>query len=93
MKRKYLLTAITAILTVCLIRFGMHLFHKDYSQKNIKVGFVYIGDGGTPYTNNFVRSQNELEKAFPDNVFTLLNRLFDAVILFALFCFKFCCFI
>lgn len=71
MKRKYLLTAITAILTVCLIRFGMHLFHKDYSQKNIKVGFVYIGDGGTPYTNNFVRSQNELEKAFPDNVTTI----------------------
>ena len=68
MKRKYILTAVTAIITVCLIRIGMHFFHTDYSSKNIKVGFVYIGDSGTPYTNNFIRSQNELENYFPDNV-------------------------
>ena len=71
MKKKYILTAITTILTVCLIRIGMHFFYTDYSSKNIKVGFVYIGDSGTPYTNNFVRSQNELEKYFPDNVTTI----------------------
>ena len=68
MKKKYLLTAITAILTVCFIRLGMHFLHTDYSSRNIKVGFVYIGDSGTPYTNNFVRSQKELEETFPDNV-------------------------
>ena len=71
MKRKYILTAATAIITVILIRIGMHFFHTDYSSKNIKVGFVYIGDAGTPYTNNFVRSQNELEKQFPANVTTI----------------------
>ena len=71
MKRKYILTAVTAIITVILIRIGMHFFHTDYSSKNIKVGFVYIGDAGTPYTNNFVRSQNELEKQFPANVTTI----------------------
>ncbi len=68
MKKKYLLTAITAILTICIFRLGMIVFHKDYSQNNIKVGFVYIGDSGTPYTNNFVRSQKELEKVFSDNI-------------------------
>ena len=71
MKKKYLLTAITTIICVCFLRIGMYFFHTDYSLKNIKVGFVYIGDSGTPYTNNFVRSQNELESAFPDNVTTL----------------------
>lgn len=71
MKKKYLLVAITAAITVCLIRLGMIFFNTDYTNKNIKVGFVYIGDSGTPYTNNFVRSQLELEKAFPDNVTTI----------------------
>lgn len=71
MKRKYILTAVTAIITICLIRIGMHFFQTDYSSKNIKVGFVYIGDSGTPYTNNFIRSQNELEKYYSDNVTTI----------------------
>ncbi len=68
MKKKYLLTAITAILTICIFRIGMFFLHTDYSLNSIKVGFVYIGDSGTPYTNNFVRSQKELEKTFSNNV-------------------------
>lgn len=71
MKRKYILTAVTAIITICLIRIGMIFFQTDYSSKNIKVGFVYIGDSGNPYTNNFIRSQNELEKYYSDNVTTI----------------------
>lgn len=71
MKKKYLLTAITTILTILLVRFAMYCLHTDYSLKKIRVGFVYIGDGATPYTNNFIRSQQELEKAFPDNVTTI----------------------
>lgn len=71
MKKKYLLTAITAVFSLLLIRIGMHFLHKDYSHNNIKVGFVYIGDGATAYTNNFIRSQLDLEKAFPNNVTTI----------------------
>ena len=71
MKRKYLIVAATAVITVGIIRLAMFFLHTDYSQKNITVGFVYIGDSGTPYTNNFVRSQVELEKAFPNNVTTI----------------------
>ncbi len=71
MKKKYLITAITAVITVCILRIGMRFLYTDYTQKNIKVGFVYIGDSSTPYTNNFVRSQLELEKAFPQNIATI----------------------
>lgn len=71
MKRKYLLTAITAFFCVLIARIGFYYFHTDYSLKKIKVGFVYIGDGSTAYTNNFIRSQRELEKTFPDNVTTI----------------------
>ena len=71
MKKKYLITAITAVITVCILRIGMRFLYTDYTQKNIKVGFVYIGDSSTPYTNNFVRSQLELEKAFPQNITTI----------------------
>ena len=70
MKKKYLITAVSAIIAVCILRIGMHLFYTDYSNKNIKVGFVYLGDGGTAYTNNFIRSQIELEERYPDNVTT-----------------------
>lgn len=71
MKKKYLLVAISSIMTVFLIRIGMGFLYTDYSNKHIKIGFVYIGDSGTPYTNNFVRSQVELESYFPENVTTL----------------------
>ncbi len=71
MKKKYLIVAATSVVTILILELGIHFFHKDYSKKNIKVGFVYIGDTSTPYTHNFVRSQNELEEAFPDNVTTL----------------------
>lgn len=55
MKKKYLIVAITAVITVAILRVALLFLHTDYSQKKIKVGFVYIGDSGTPYTNNFVR--------------------------------------
>ena len=71
MKKKYLIVAITAVITVAILRVALLFLHTDYSQKKIKVGFVYIGDSGTPYTNNFVRSQLELEEAFPNNITTI----------------------
>ena len=56
MKKKYLLVTITAAITVCLICFGMIFFNTDYTNKNIKVGFVYIGDRGTPLFLNLIKS-------------------------------------
>ena len=70
MRNKYIITALTAALCVAAIFFGKKIFFKDYSQKKIKVGFVYIGDAGTAYTNNFIRAQTELEEALGDKVTT-----------------------
>ena len=71
LKKKYYVTTISAIITILFVYGGLRLFHKDYSQKIVKVGFVYIGDASTAYTSNFCRSQLELQEKFPDNVITL----------------------
>lgn len=68
MNNKYVITTITALLTVLLIYAGAKIFYPDTSSKSIKVGFVYIGDTVNAYTNNFYRAQTELEDAFPNNV-------------------------
>ena len=70
MNNKYLVTALTAAIGVAAIFFGKKILFKDYSEKNVKVGFVYIGDAGTAYTNNFIRAQIELEEALGDKVTT-----------------------
>ena len=71
LKKKYIVTAFSAAAAILVMMLGLKVFHKDYSQRVIKVGFVYIGDSSTSYTSNFCRSQTELENAFPDNVVTL----------------------
>ena len=71
LKPKYMIVAVTAFAVVALMHFGMRFFHRDYSMKNVRIGFVYIGDSSTSYTNNFCRSQQELEDAFPNNVTTI----------------------
>ena len=71
LKRKYFTTVLSSIFTILLMCFALSFFHKDYSQKVVKIGFVYIGDSSTAYTSNFCRSQRELEDSFPDNVITI----------------------
>lgn len=71
MNNKYLVTALTSLLCVTAGFFGSKFFLKEYSEKAIKVGFVYIGDAGTAYTNNFIRAQTELEEELGDKVITV----------------------
>ena len=68
---KYIVTLFTAAVMVVVLLGARQLLHKDYSAKKIKVGFIYIGDTGTAYTNNFYRSQTELEDAMGENVETI----------------------
>ena len=68
---KYVLTFLTTAAMLALFFGSMKLFRKDYSEKKIKVGFIYIGDTGTAYTNNFFRSQSELEDEMGANVETV----------------------
>ena len=71
LKFKYLLTAATSTFIIMITFIFLTLSQKDYSTRSVKVGFVFIGDSSTAYTNNFCRSQNELMDAFPDNVTTV----------------------
>ena len=71
MNNKYAVTAITVILGIAAVFFGKKIFLKDYSGNKVKAGFVYIGDAGTAYTNNFIRAQTELEEALQDKVETV----------------------
>lgn len=71
LKKKYFVTVLSSIFMTLIICLILSFFNKDYSQKIVKVGFVYIGDSSTAYTNNFCRSQMELEDVFPNNVITV----------------------
>lgn len=67
MKRTYIITFLTCI---CVFAFSMlwtFVFKRD-DDVVIKVGFMYVGDASTGYTNNFIDAQNELEKLYPDRV-------------------------
>ena len=52
-KHKILITLICSAVAV-VIAFGIHfiVFEKN-AEKNIKVGFVYVGDLSDAYTSNF----------------------------------------
>ena len=71
MKNKYITASVTALLCVAAMFFGKKFLLKDYSYKTIKVGFVYIGDAGNAYTNNFIRAQIELEEALKEKIQTV----------------------
>ena len=71
MNNKYFVTAFTVLICIILMFIGTKLVFGIYTEKTIKVGFVYIGDEGTAYTNNFIRSQIELEEAFDGKVKTV----------------------
>lgn len=71
MKRIYIIT-ISSALFVILAAFGLHLLTQDDSeQRNITVGFVYVGDTSTAYTGNFVKAQKAVEKKYGSRVRTI----------------------
>ncbi len=68
MKRIYIITFITAILSVvAIVGINTALFSKDM-DKTIKVGFMYVGDASTAYTNNFMKAQKAIEEAYGNQV-------------------------
>ncbi len=68
MKRIYIITFITAILSVvAIVGINTALFSED-KDKAIKVGFMYVGDASTAYTNNFMKAQKAVEEAYGNQV-------------------------
>ena len=64
MKRLYIITVISSI-GVLLLGFILHsLLFEDKSPKDIKVGFIYVGDASQAYTHNFLKAQNTIESKY-----------------------------
>ncbi len=72
-RKKYIVTLMTAVAVVLLGMLVNKMFFTDNGPKKVKVGFVYDGDSATPYTNNFIRAQMELESELGDSVETLVR--------------------
>ena len=69
--KKYLVALITALFSICVI-WSINKFLIQVPQEEvIKVGFVYISDEATAYTNNFCRSQREIENIFGSKIQTI----------------------
>ncbi len=66
MKKRYALCLITCIvMTLCM--FGIHRFTKT-KEKHIKVGFIFVGDEITPYTNNFIKARKHIKEVYGDRI-------------------------
>lgn len=71
MKQIYKITFISAaavLILACGIRF--FLWGKE-TDRTMKVGFVYVGDTSTAYTNNFVKVQETIRKQYDGQVDTI----------------------
>lgn len=66
MKKKYILCAITSV-AMCLLSFGIHILTRS-EDRSLKVGFIFVGDEITPYTENFIKAQNHVVSVFGDKI-------------------------
>lgn len=72
MKKVYLITIVCSLLMIAL--FGMKYYMdtlQTTSDRAVKVGCIYVGDASTPYTNNFIKAQNEIEQIYGKKVITI----------------------
>ena len=70
MKLKHIVTVICSALMILI--FGLYsAISTPDEEKHIKVGFLYVGDGSNPYTNNFMRAEKDIEEAYGDKVETI----------------------
>lgn len=76
MSRKELY-GITCITAFCVLAAAVALFfltgRNRAQEKTVRVGFVYVGDESTPYTENFIRAQEALESEFGDKAEVLVK--------------------
>lgn len=71
-RKRYLAAVMTAVFTILLF-YVIHFISNSMVQgrEQIKAGFVFDGDEGTPYTANFIRSMEEVSREFGDRVETV----------------------
>ena len=66
MKRVYVLCIVTSLI-MGLLSFGIHGLTKT-EEKHIKVGFIFVGDEITPYTENFIKARNHVMEVYGDQI-------------------------
>ena len=66
MKKVYSLCLKTCLIMI-LLSFGIHNLTKT-EEKHIKVGFIFVGDEITPYTENFIKARNHVEEVYGDQI-------------------------
>lgn len=66
MKRVYILCIITSVIMI-ISSFGIHKLTKN-EEKHIKVGFIFVGDEITPYTENFMKARNHVMEVYGDQI-------------------------
>lgn len=66
MKRVYFLCVITSLMMI-LLSFGIHRITRT-EEKHIKVGFIFVGDEITPYTENFIKARNHVMEVYGDQI-------------------------
>lgn len=66
MKRTYTLCIITS-LVMCILALGIHHMTRT-EEKHLKVGFIFVGDEITPYTENFIKARNHVMEVYGDQI-------------------------
>lgn len=67
MKRVYLAMIVGSLLVIAAA-FGIHFLTVAEQDKTVKIGIMYVGDAGTAYTDNFIRSIDAIEEKYADRV-------------------------
>ena len=68
MKNKTVITLFTVLFVITSAYCVKWLFLGSNVKEHIKVGFIYNGDAGTSYTNNFIQAEEDIRKQFGDSV-------------------------
>ena len=66
MKKVYFFCIMTSVIAI-ILSFGLYGLIKT-NQKHIKVGFIFVGDEITPYTENFIKSRDYVEEVYGDQI-------------------------
>jgi len=70
MELKHIVTVVCSALMIFI--FGLYAaIATPEKEKTLKVGFIYVGDGSNPYTNNFMKAQQDIEEKYGDKVETI----------------------
>lgn len=71
MKQTYKVTLLTAAMVIAAALSIRFFLWDQEGDRVMKVGFVYVGDASTAYTNNFVKAQESIENQYAGQIETV----------------------